>query len=629
MKSIYLFFCLLKVSAVYSQFSEIEQSKMYYEKKSEVAHVTVVDSDIKISLEIDERRVFNEMVAPNYATEFVYSRSFSEIEGLTASISFLQKNGKYASHKVDNIIEKSEFTGDIFYGEDTYYEIAFPNVEKGCYTEVSYEMEVTDPHFFKPCFFSEYYPVKEAVYTIVADSSIEFGWSVFGEQKDEVVFEKKPDGNKYIYSWILKNSKAVKVEKNDPGYMKVATHVVVYIKKYRVGNESKTVLSSLDDLFNWYQELIGKIKPVSNEKLVNLTQQIIAGSTSETEKAERIFAWVQSNIRYIAFEDGWRGFIPFPASEICEKRYGDCKDMSHLMFEMMQIAGLDVAHAWVGTRSLYYRYEDTPCPNVDNHMITCLKLDGKTYLLDATDPYTPFGIPSTFILSKQVLFKGGNGSYELIQVPEYEPEFCTIQTEVVLNANGIHVSGNATKTIETFEYSHFNNIYHNSGTGKKDYLTDYLELGQNNFNLISSEIRETKPRAETTIQYTFEIPGYIRDLGESSFINLNLTTPLTEDMIKADRAYNYELEFKTSQKSRVTFEIPEGYEVPELPVDISKDFAVGSFSATYRPVGKTVIYERIIAINRLVITPSEFGEWNNFIKALHDIYTTTIELKKR
>ena len=64
------------------------------------------------------------------------------------------------------------------------------------------------------------------------------------------------------------------------------------------------------------------------------------GARTEPEKVARIYYWVQDHVRYIAFENGLRGFIPHDAGRVYASRYGDCKDMANLLHEMLRMAGV-------------------------------------------------------------------------------------------------------------------------------------------------------------------------------------------------------------------------------------------------------------------------------------------------
>ena len=67
-----------------------------------------------------------------------------------------------------------------------------------------------------------------------------------------------------------------------------------------------------------------------------LTDEITAGCTDELEKIRRTYAYVQQNIRYIAFENGLAGHRPDRPAEVLRKRYGDCKGMALLLRTLLK-----------------------------------------------------------------------------------------------------------------------------------------------------------------------------------------------------------------------------------------------------------------------------------------------------
>src|SRR5690606_7430592 len=96
----------------------------------------------------------------------------------------------------------------------------------------------------------------------------------------------------------------------------------------------------------------------NSDELVEIVKKIQAQSRDKRELVRNIFYWVQSNVRYIAFEQGMRGLIPHSGTYVCEKRYGDCKDMANLIVDMLATAGVEAHHTWIGTRGLAYRYTE-------------------------------------------------------------------------------------------------------------------------------------------------------------------------------------------------------------------------------------------------------------------------------
>ena len=95
---------------------------------------------------------------------------------------------------------------------------------------------------------------------------------------------------------------------------------------------------------------------------------------------------MQDNIRYIAYEDGYSGYIAAGAQDVLAKKFGDCKGMANLLTEMLKLAGYDSHFTWIGTRQLPYP-QSMPALCVNNHAICTLNFSGKTYFLDATENY--------------------------------------------------------------------------------------------------------------------------------------------------------------------------------------------------------------------------------------------------
>ncbi|MBD3637226.1 MAG: DUF3857 domain-containing protein [Crocinitomicaceae bacterium] len=606
--------------------------KIYYSFKNEDVELTLKRGKLKVHHFIQERKFYNVKSNPSMTEEYIFTRSFSEIKKIKAHVGKPKSNrpGKFIKYEVkfSNIDKESYFSNGVFYEDNYYYSIPFKEVEPGGYTHLEYQVDLSDPHFMQNFYFTDYYPVKKATYTITVDPEINIGWVLYGDQKDDVVYTKETlDKGETKHTWNLSNIEPYHEEPNSPGFSHSATHLIAYIKNYTTEEEQVSVLSDLDDLFNWYQSFLDRIPKVDSTDLLQLTKKIIAGSKDEREKAERIFYWVQDNIRYIAIEDGWRGFIPYPASEVCNKKYGDCKDMSNLLYTMLTFADIDARRAWVGTRKRPYEYEDLPDPTVDNHMVTIAFIEDSIYVLDATSAHTPFGVPSAFILSKQVFYKGVNDGYSIYRVPKYDPENCVIDNSINVKVIGNSLKGNASKTINFFEYAKFQYYYNQSISDHKSFFKDYLSLGNPKYQLENYSIDTLVDRAQLRINYEFEIPRYVKQLGSSKFVNLNLTKPLANTTIKNNRNQSYELEYKKMLKSEVALILNSTDSVLVVPEKVEEKFDVGSIKAEYKLKDNSLHYYREIQIDRLLIKPEEFDEWNSFVKGVKDVYSTAVEIK--
>lgn len=627
MKRFLLLLNLLFLSHSFSSLAAASDAKIYFETRIEQVRITVVSGKLLITSKVYEKRFFNEAVSPETATENVYFSGFSTLTHMSSGIGYPKGKGKYKYEPALKTTKQSQLSSSTFYSDNIKYVVEFPQVLADCYTIVSYETELTIPQFLSRFYFTDYYPALESKFSIIVDKGIDLGWELFGDQKEEIKFSKEERETETVYEWTLNDAKSIAFESGSSGFLHASTHIVPFIKTYTLNGNIKPVLRNENDLFDFYQELIKGIKEKDNEGLQKITEEIIKDAKTDVERAQLIFYWVQDNIRYVAFEEGWRGFVPYPAVEICDKRYGDCKDMTHLLVTMMRLAGLEAEHTWIGSRSLPYTYEQTPCPSVDNHLIASVLIDGNRYFLDATDAYTPFGIPTSFILSKQCLYKEKNEKAHLHYIPSYTPEFCTVVDSVFIDSKAGAAFGRGTKIVETFAYSNFYNRYAHANTERENFVREYLQLGQSNFKMNDYEVIEIEPHVKSAINFTYEIPNYLKSFGEKAYVNLNLTRPFYDQVLVKDRTRNFEIDFKQRLVSVIQFTLPTEKTEATLPQIATFDSNVGAFTASYSISGNTITYIRIIDIKLLEILPGEVPAWNQFIAELNNLYNTSIELK--
>jgi tetratricopeptide (TPR) repeat protein len=104
-----------------------------------------------------------------------------------------------------------------------------------------------------------------------------------------------------------------------------------------------------------------------DEETRQLAYQLARDALTEEEKTERILRYVQENYVYKGIEFGVRSSVPNKAGRIIANKYGDCKDLSLLLFLLLHSAGIECSlaliHSW---------YDVNPVlPSLDqfNHMI--------------------------------------------------------------------------------------------------------------------------------------------------------------------------------------------------------------------------------------------------------------------
>lgn len=362
----------------------------------------------------------------------------------------------------------------------------------------------------------------------------------------------------------------------------------------------------------------------------NLADSITNGISSSIEKAKLIFYWVQDNIKYVAFEDGYEGFIPRSAEKVMTRKYGDCKDMANLTTQLLKAANIKAYLSWVGTRSIPYSYYDVPSAISDNHMICTAEIDGKYYFLDATD-YLAFDFPSEFILSKEVLIGKDEKNFEIVKIPYVSYDRNTINESLRLSINEHTLKGLG--DVELSGYYAFEmtqrTIFSNKENEKKIML-GYLAKGSDKFNLADYNLLNFDNREKNNIiEYTFTIPDYVKIFNDKLYVNLNLSTPYSKmDIDKDSKLYAMLLGKHSRIVIKNTLEIPDGYNATYIPDAAIIDHDQFGFKVNYTLENGKVIYTFEMYIKTLKIEPTDFENWNKLIKALNLSYKKSIELTK-
>ncbi|HEU0137937.1 MAG TPA: DUF3857 domain-containing protein [Flavobacterium sp.] len=561
------------------------------------------------------------------------SFSYSELVKLNNydAYSLLTTNGKEKKIKVTQSNEKQARQDAIFYNDVKERQLIFPNLETGAKKVYNYQTEFVDPFLLHKFVFGDYLPVENSTLELVVGKDINIGYKIFNDESNSVVFTQSERKGKRVYTWSMKSIKPVKLEDNSPGYLHVIPHIDVYVKDYTIDNRNVKVLDNVDMLYNYYKGFIKELNKVEDLALKEKSIELASLGQTEKDKLRHIFYWVKDNIKYIAFENGYEGFIPREASLVYERKFGDCKDMTSLITSMANYAGIkNVMISWIGTREIPYSYEQLSTPAVDNHMIAVYKDENGQYIfLDATDKQTRFGLPTSFIQGKEALINENN-QHHVVKVPivAAEENGAKEVVDMTIKDMKLHGSGKA----EYFGFSRTNILSQIGDASKKtrfEMIKSLVVKGNNKFNLIDySEANIADRDKPYVVNFNFSLDSYIVQVEQEMYINMFLERPFEKLVIEKNRHAKYDFEYLTSTSNQFNLEIPQGYKVSSIPEDYILENAVMHVSFKYKTTDNKITLQSIVKNKKLLLEKSDFDLWNDTVKQLRNNYTKTITLSK-
>jgi hypothetical protein len=633
-------FCLIFLSFISS--SLISQDLEKYKKQYPNDDIVRLQQETIITIKLNNgaftihKEVYEEDLYLNNSANYNSKRSISystffNLDKIEAS-SFSKLDGKYVENKVVDFNEKNNLN-DSFYDDSKEVGFIYPKLTKGSKTSLKLTYDIKNPRFLSAFYFGDFYPIINNKVTIIADKNIQFTFKSFQlNNGTKITFKKKKKGTNYVYTWTTKNTNKFEIESNAPNYKTILPHIIPIITSYQQNGKTKKLLDGVEGLYSWYYSLLENInKEETDPALITLVEELTKGKESDIEKVKAIYYWTQQNIKYIAFEYALGGFIPREANEVFQKKYGDCKDNSSILYKMLEIAGLQGNLTWIGTRKIPYTYEEVPTPAVDNHMILTYENKNNTYYLDATGRYIQIEYPSSFIQGKEALIANGN-NFKVKKIPVVPAHLNKVVDTTYIQISNRDIIGTSNSTFSGYIK---NNLFYNLENTRKE--ADVKELynkrflkGSNKF-LVKSFKEENKFSYDKdfSVSYNFSIQDYVQNIGSEIFINPHFNKIVSSVKTKEDRKYGIEFDYKRQFSYTNIIEIPDGYEVSYLPTSVSYSNDLISIDLLYSTDKNKIVCKQDVVFNFIKLNKEQQQKVNTFVEKTEKASKEIIILKKK
>ncbi len=566
-----------------------------------------------------------------YSRSKVYHSSFNELTNLTAYTK-VPDGDKYKKVKIGEQVTSGSQRSGVFYDDSKETSFDFLGTVPNAVQCLQYSTFNKDAHLLSPFYLPSSVPIMAATYSVVVPNDITIKYVIKNDPTNQFIFTEEKKKKETVYTWTVSKYKGIDGYGNAPDNSYYDPHIIVYVTSYTSNGKTEPFLADVNDLFKWNTSFTKDINIAPDAAMQKIVDSLIAGKTTETQKAKSIYNWVQHNIKYIAFEAGLQGFKPRQAADVCNKRYGDCKDMSSIITTMLRLAKIKAYYTWIGTRDLPYRYSETPLPIVDNHMISTANINGEWVFFDGTDPHAEYGVPPAFIQTKEALVALSQTEYKILTVPTIDAQKNGVLDSTFLTINAEGVQGN--QSVNYYGYmgeDNYNALLYRNEAETKDFVKTKMGKASNKFILGKYKITNTKPEENImNISAAFTIPGYSKKIGNEYYINLNLeklfenqSVDINKRKVAIEQDYNY-----TINQYHI-LQIPEGYTVSYLPPNFNFDNELLCLKLQYEVKNGTVIAYQQVTNKTLLIQPDKFVKWNDAAKAVAAQYKEQVVLEKK
>jgi transglutaminase-like putative cysteine protease len=630
---------LFMTGAIYANGQSLEKMQQLFPDK--LAIFSNINRSVEIAYEkgepyaeaaeVSEMMILNERANGLFNKDKVYHSGFNELKKLEAWTMIPDGNNMKKLKVADYKTQSSPSSG-IFYDDVKETVFDYPQLVKGSVSHVETLHRNKDIRLLSSFYFSSYLPVHQATFSVLYPDDVELKYIIKNDPEKKITVTESKKGRKKKLEFAASNMGNFEVFGDGTPVSYYAPHVLVYVASYQNDAGKVPVFNGVDELYKWNVAFLKNVNNTADEELKKLAQTITAQAKTPADKAAAIYNWVQQHIKYVAFEDGLEGFVPRQAADVCNKRYGDCKDMASLLTALLTISKLDAYFTWIGTRHIPYRYTEVPLPLTDNHMICAVKIDGQWIFLDATDPNCIYGYPSSGIQGKQALISISPEKYEIAEVPIMPPAKSQITDSTFLQIKGSNLLGRSSVNYTGYYGSNlYNSLQYNKGDDERVYAKRRLGKASNKFTLIDYKFTLTQPEQRiANISGNFEVPDYVKNVGGEIYINMNLeklfiTTPIDT----AKRKVAVENEYCGTVHQVHELKIPDGYQVDYLPANFELSNELFDFSIQYKQANGYVTCTQHILNKTLYVQAPQFALWNKCAQQISPVYKEQVVLVKK
>lgn len=454
--------------------------------------------------------------------------------------------------------------------------------------------------------------------------------SVGGRYKDRQtdIQPQVQDGssNTKIYTWKVSGIRGRRLE--NATLSASSSAVLLAPTSFELDNHPGD-MSSWASLGKWIYDL-NKETFVLPEASKPFYRNMVAGASSDREKARILYAWLQKNFRYVSIQLGIGGLRSFPAAFTESKKYGDCKGLSTYMKACLDAVGIKSYTAVINAGAMEAPVDASFPANRFNHEIVCIPGTGDTTWLECTSNRTDFGVLGDFTENRNALLITENGGV-LVHTPASRPEENTSSTytRVTLAGDGSGKAEVAMSATGEFRMERIGHLYEERHEDQKRYLVSVLRFMDPDDFSISLQKIDT-PIFRANIQLSLEkVPDFMA--GIKMFLHPRLCPMLSAQITAGDhRTFDYYFPYPYIITDTTCYLLPAGYTVDHLPqgkVLKAPDVTYTS-SFWYDPVQRAIFSSGMLRLASRDIPPGDFPAVKRLYSQIEEEGTEKLVINK-
>jgi Domain of Unknown Function with PDB structure (DUF3857) len=502
---------------------------------------------------------------------------------------------------------------------------AFPAVKEGSFIEYKYKSIKQNWSGLGDWYFQCELPVKFSAYTLRVAPWLEFSYSVHKLKEYEVNISRFQSKGTYYFE--MKNVAAlgdeIYMDCREDNLQKVAFRLTSYQSWY--GNIR--YLDSWTDVNKKMNSIavIGgqlKINTGQLENFPTFSDRILGDSSKLTE----IFNYVRTNIKWnritSAMPDG-------DVKLTWIRKAGSSAAVNMLLLVALKTARINCYPLLVSTRG-HGKIDSTfPDLNAFNSICVIAFINGKRYIMDASDDHTPLFLTPVKLLNTCAFIIDDNKG-QLLRIVEDRVK----TRKIILNIASLYADGTLSGHVEIVS-----NNYHKILAGEKRNESDkesgqeYKSNGEGNISVDSFTAQNSGPDSSAFTQ-SFVFNAKTQATGDYTFLDLDIFMRMkTNPFISSVRFSDINFGYPEIQNMSFNVRLDKRFNLESLPQNIritNKDKTlIFSRLLSYSPSESKIIADIRFERTKTFSTASEYEDLRSFYNKIAELMNEQVVLKSK
>ena len=396
-------------------------------------------------------------------------------------------------------------------------------------------------------------------------------------------------GDNMIYTWVEKAIPAINRWYFSPLATARRPVLLSAIDDFEFGG-LKGSMRSWQSLGSWVWELNKGLDALPAAEKLRI-KNIVSGLPGEREKVKALYEYMQSRTRYVSIQLGIGGMKPFPAEDVSEKGYGDCKALTNYMSTILKEAGI-LSHYTLVKSGENRNIISSFVSDQFDHIILCVPLQSDTVWLECTNQTMPFNYLGSFTSGREVLVVTPGGG-RIVRTPGFNESYRLTAGNILIGRRE-DSEGNVNMTARGAGFDNNRVFTNETETEIKRILNMNLPLGS--FSIPSASYKEYYDH-EPWSELSFDIK--LKDFAVITGSRLYFRPCLQPFDYQPFDTVAVRIWDIPEERDSIVYRVPAGYEPEFIPPHTAMSTPYGSYKSEIKKLDDgSILYIREFRINR-------------------------------